>query len=75
MSFNNSRLRRLEASARNAGCPECKLRPDRPGYVVYHEGEGRPEKADERCPNCGRHLWFVIRVEYEPEEGGGGLLE
>jgi hypothetical protein len=42
--------------------------------------EEHPEKSfqgdpDERCPSCGRRLWCVIKVVYDPpidEEGGGG---
>ncbi len=75
MSFIKSRLRRIEEAARGGRCPECRLRPDGPGYIVYSEDEGRPEHADERCLRCGRRLWFLIRVVEEgPEdEGGGGL--
>jgi hypothetical protein len=80
MSFTRGRLRRIEGAVRGGPCPECKLSPDEPGYVVYGEGEERPKGPDERCPRCGRHLWFVIRVVYEDarepaegEEGGGDL--
>jgi len=65
MSFIRSRLRRVEEAAQRGPCPEC-------GPVVYHEDEGRPERADERCPRCGRPLWTVIKVVYE-DEGGGAL--
>ncbi len=74
MSFIKNRLRRIEEAARGGACPECELRPDGPGYITYHEDEGRPENADERCPRCGRHLWTVIRVVEvgaDPTEGGG----
>jgi hypothetical protein len=72
MSFIN-RLRRVEEAARRGPCPECVLSEAgavRPGHIVYHEDEGRPENADERCPHCGRHLWTVIRV-VEEDEGEG----
>ncbi len=68
MNSLNSRLRRLEEARRDGLCPECKLSPDGPGYVVYKEGEEAPKDPDERCPSCGRFLWFVIRVVYGPEE-------
>lgn len=72
MSSARSRLRRLEAVARSGPCPECRLGPDGPGYVVLEEGEEHPKDPDERCPECGRPLWQIIRVVYEdapPEEG------
>jgi hypothetical protein len=79
VSFTRSRLRRLEAAnaggapsgKRGAPCPECKLPPDGPGYVVYEEGAERPKAADERCLRCGRCRWFVIKVVYEEDKGGG----
>jgi ribosomal protein S27AE len=74
MSFIRSRLRRVEEAAQRGPCPECGPgeAADGPGHVVYHEDEGRPERADERCPRCGRPLWTVIKVVYE-DEGGGAL--
>ena len=78
MSFTRGRLRRVEGAVRGGPCPECKLSPNGPGYVVYEEGEEPPKDADERCPRCGRYLWFVIRVAYEearkPAGGGDGDL-
>ncbi len=71
MSFTRSRLRKIEGAARGGPCPECKLHPDGPGYIVYEEGKEASKDADERCPSCGRFLWFVIRVVYEPEEAAG----
>ena len=70
MSFNRSRLSRIEQTARGGPCPECKLKPDGPGYIVLEEGEETSKDPDERCPGCGRFLWFIIRVVYEdrPEE-------
>lgn len=63
------RLRRLEERARGRRCQECGLPPDGPGYIVCSD-EGLPENPDERCPKCGRRLWFVIEV-VEPVEGEG----
>ncbi len=74
MGFIKNRLRRIEEAVRGGDCPECGLRPDGPGYIVYSEGEARPENADERCPRCGRHLWLFIKVVEEgPEEGEAGV--
>jgi hypothetical protein len=72
MHYIKSRLRRVEEAARRGPCPKCELPAGEPGprHVVYYEDEGRPERADERCPACGRHLWTVIRV-VEAEEGEG----
>ncbi len=67
MGFIKSRLRRVEAATRGGPCPECKLTPDGPGYIILEEGEEGPKDPDERCPRCGRLLWFVIRVVYEGE--------
>ena len=76
-----SRLRRLEERNRSGPCPECRLPPDSPGYIVLIDEE-RPEESfdgdpDERCARCGRFLWFTIRVVYDSAEGatedaGGG---
>lgn len=72
MSFTRGRLRRIEGAVRGGTCPECKLRPGGPGYVVLEDREEHPKAPDERCPECGRLLWQVIRVVYEdaPPEGG-----
>lgn len=69
MSFLKGRLRRLEDAVNGGACPACGLPPDGPGYIVYYEGEELPEKADERCPRCGRRRWFVIHVVYDGTEG------
>lgn len=65
MSFNRSRLRRLEEADRGGPCPECKLSPDGPGYVVYSEGE--EPREPKRCQACSRQLEAVFRVVYEGE--------
>ena len=75
MSFTRGKLRRVEGMARGGPCPECKLRPDGPGYVVYEEGGDPPKDASERCARCGRPLWFVIRVVYEDAREPGGADE
>ena len=74
MSFTRGRLRRIEGTVRGGPCPDCKLPPDGPGYIVLEEGEEVPKDADERCPSCGRLLWFVIRVVFGPEEAAEGDL-
>lgn len=56
------RLRKLEERPGAKRCPECKLLPDGPGYIVIEEGE---EVEQEHCPRCGRDLYFFIRVVYE----------
>jgi hypothetical protein len=71
-----SRLRRLEERGRGGICPECKLPPDGPGYIVM-KGEGwRGETfsgdPNERCQRCGRLLYFVIEVVYGPHAGDEG---
>ncbi len=75
MSFTRSRLRKIEGAARGGPCPECNLHPDGPGYIVLEDGEEAPKDTDERCPSCGRFLWFVIRGVYEPEGGTEGDLQ
>ncbi len=77
MSFK-SRLRHLEERRRSGRCDGCGLTPSGPGYIVLIDEE-RPEESfkgdpEERCPECGRYLWFVIRVVYAPAGGteGGG---
>jgi hypothetical protein len=70
-----SRLRRLEERNRSGPCPECRLPPEGPGYIVLIDEE-RPEESfdgdpDERCGRCGRHLWCVMKVVYDDAEGGG----
>jgi len=72
VSFSRSRLRKIEGTIRGGPCLECKLPPDGPSYIVLEEGEEAPKDTDERCPSCGRFLWFVIRVVYEGEEAGVG---
>ncbi len=72
MGFTRGRLRKIEGAVRGGPCPECKLPSDGPGYIVLEEGEEGPKDPDERCPSCGRFLWFVIRVVYDPEETSGG---
>jgi hypothetical protein len=69
----DSRLRRLEE--RRHRCPECGLPPDGHGHLAVINEE-HPEKSfdgdpDERCANCGRFLYTVLRVVYDGEEGGG----
>jgi hypothetical protein len=60
MSFIKSRLRRAEASVRDASCAECSLPPNGPGRIVYGH---IPEGAEEFCSRCGRPLWFLIVVD------------
>jgi len=80
VSSIDSRLRRLEERGRGGRCPECNLSPDGHGYIVLID-ERHPEKSFkgdpyETCARCGRLLYQVIRVVYDPpageEEGGGG---
>jgi hypothetical protein len=68
------RVKRLEAWTRPPGgrCEECKFPPDAPGRIVYFD-KGLPEDPDERCPGCGRRLWFVIEV-VGADTGGGPKL-
>ena len=70
-----SRLRRAEA-AKGGSCERCGLSPDGPGRIVLISdgvpGEGFPENPDERCGNCGRPLWCVIRVVYDSPDKEGG---
>ena len=80
MGSIDGRLKRLEESGRGGICPECRLPPEGPGYIVLID-EGDPERSfkgdrDERCSRCGRRLWFVVEVAYGSpseagEEGGG----
>ncbi len=70
MSSIKGRLRRAEVSARGPYCPECRLEPSR--THVFYPGEGEKAPEPERCPNCGRSLGVVIRVEYEGEGEEGG---
>jgi hypothetical protein len=56
------RIRRLED---RGGCPECATGPE-VAHVVYPE-QGDHTPGAECCPECGRRLGFVIRVEYEGE--------
>jgi ribosomal protein S14 len=73
-----SRLKHLEEHRSSSRCDGCGLLPDGPGYIVLIDEE-RPEESfkgypEERCARCGRYLWFVIRVVYDPPddtEGGG----
>ena len=66
-----SRLARTRVAVGGGRCPECRLDPSR--THVFYPGEGEEAPEPERCPSCGRLLGVVIRVEYEGEEGGGGL--
>ena len=67
-----ARLERARASfgAGDGRCPECRLEPSR--THVFYPGEGEEAPEPTRCPNCGRLLGVVLRVEYEGGEGGGG---
>jgi hypothetical protein len=72
--------RRLELLAQRARetlpCRTCGLPPDAPGRVVIST-ERVPEDPGERCPACGRRLWFVVEVRgpSAPPEDGGGAQE
>jgi hypothetical protein len=72
MNFIKGRLKRLEE--RGGRCPECGLKPDDPGRIVY-TGEGAPGEGfqgdpEERCTRCWRFLYTVIEVVYEDEGEG-----
>jgi len=74
----DSRLRRLEEQGNR--CSECGHAPDerRPPAVVDEEHPDKSFDGDptETCARCGRPLYVVLRVVYDPpagEEGGGGL--
>jgi hypothetical protein len=71
MSFNRSRLRRIEEASRGGRCPECKLPPDGPGYIVL-DGEDPVLELPEVCPRCGRNTRTRIVVVEEGDEGEGG---
>jgi hypothetical protein len=81
VSSIENRLRRLEERGRGGRCPECDLPPEGHGYMVLIDETGPEESfegdAEERCGRCGRLLYTVIRVVYDPpageEEGGGGV--
>jgi hypothetical protein len=69
-----SRLRRLEEHRRSGRCDGCGLTPSESGYIVLIN-EGRSEESfegdpDERCPECGRYLYFVVRVVYDSPADG-----
>ena len=61
-----SRLRCLEAFARKAACPGCRISP--PTLNVYYPEEGQPAPQPKLCPACRRQTGVVLRVVYE---GGG----
>jgi predicted RNA-binding Zn-ribbon protein involved in translation (DUF1610 family) len=72
----DSRLRRLEEHGHR--CPECGLAPGerRTIAVIYEEQPERSFQGDpnERCASCGRALYTVFNVVYDPPaayEGGG----
>ncbi len=76
-----SRLERLEASARSGPsgrCPECGLGLEEPWRIVLIDdgtpAEGFPDDPAERCSRCGRALWCVIRLVYD-EEGEGARAD
>jgi rubrerythrin len=62
----NDRLRRLENRTEAKRCPECRLPPDDPGYIVIQDG--KESRQQEWCPECGRPKFFIIEVV---EEDGG----
>ena len=53
------RVRRLSERPEVRRCPECKLLPEGPCYIVV---QGDEEAKQEYCPRCSRPLYFVIRV-------------
>lgn len=61
------RLHRLENRPEAKECPECRLSPGDPGYIVYSE-EGQ-SREQEWCPACGEPRYFIIRVAYDDSEG------
>ncbi len=56
------RIRRLEEKPEAKRCPECRHKPEGASYIVVEDGE---EGEQEHCPQCGRSLYFFIRVVYE----------
>jgi hypothetical protein len=72
----DSRLRRLEESG--GSCPECALSAGarRPVAVVYPEEADKGFEGDpyEACTACGEPLYVVLRVVYDDEEEGGGVI-
>ena len=70
MGSIDSRLRRLEEQGHGGSCPECGLSPEDKGNIVMIDKE-RPEESfkgdpSERCARCGRFLYVVFRVVYDP---------
>jgi hypothetical protein len=60
-----SRLRHLEEkSCSELRCATCGHTPDAPGRIVIVEEDARHD-PQERCSECGRFLWFTIKVVYE----------
>jgi hypothetical protein len=60
------RLRHIEAAVRSSGCSECRDTP--PAIHAVYSGDYQPEP--EYCPECGRSLSIIIRVEDEGEGAG-----
>ena len=61
-----------------AGVDPLKTSPARRTVLIDDgiPGEGFPDDPDERCGSCGRALWCVIEVVYDPPDDteGGGVI-